>query len=110
MAQPVAADPHPQRHFRGRLAFRPRGRWCPTTEARPRCSTRPKLAPPAPSYGSPFCIYAWYTQNVDGSFTYGVDYPTTADDFGKVNQFPQQPKCGGPFGPDSTYYARVIVP
>ncbi len=61
------------------------------------------------SYGGPFCIYPWYTQNTDGSFTYGVDYPTTAHDFGKVNQFPQQPKCGGPFGPNSTYCARVIV-
>lgn len=62
------------------------------------------------SYGGPFCIYPWYTQNADGSFTYGVNYPTTANDFGKVDQFAQQPKCGGPFGPDSTYCARVIVP
>src|SRR5262249_1380241 len=61
------------------------------------------------SYGGPFCIYPWYAQNADGWFTSGVDYPTTAHDCGKVNQFPQQPKCGGPFGPDSTYCSRVIV-
>jgi len=62
------------------------------------------------SYGGPFCTYPWYAQNADGSFTYGVDYPTTAHDFGKANQFPQQTKCGGPFGPNSTYCDRVIVP
>ena len=62
------------------------------------------------SYGGPFCIYPWYTQNTDGSFTYGVNYPTTANDFGKADQFRQQPTCGGPFGPDSTYCARVILP
>jgi hypothetical protein len=62
------------------------------------------------SYGGPFCSYPWYAQNADGSFTYGVDYPSTAHDFGKANQFPQQPKCGGPFGPKSTYCDRVIVP
>jgi len=46
---------------------------------------------------------------VPARFSYGVNYPTTAHDFGKVNQFPQ-PRCGGPFGPNSTYCARVIVP
>ena len=61
------------------------------------------------SYGGSFCIYPWYTQNADKSFTYGVDYPTTARDFGQVNQFAQQPTCGGPFGPDSTYCDTVIV-
>ena len=56
------------------------------------------------SYGGPFCIYPWYTQNTRRVvLSYGVDYPTTAHDFGKVNQFQQQPKCGGPFGPNSTY-------
>jgi len=62
------------------------------------------------SYGGPFCIYPWYTQNADGSFSYGVDYPTTAADFGQVNQFAQQPQCGGSFGPDTTYCDTVIVP
>jgi len=59
-------------------------------------------------YGGPFCIYPWFTQNHDGSFSYGVNYPTTADDFGKANQFQQQLHCGGPFGPDSTYCATRI--
>ena len=26
------------------------------------------------AYGGPFCIYPWFTQNRDGSFSYGVDY------------------------------------
>ena len=62
------------------------------------------------SYGGPFCIYPWYTRNTDGSFSFGVDYPSTANDFGKVLQYKQQLHCGGPFGADSTYCSRVIVP
>ena len=60
------------------------------------------------SYGGPFCIYPWFSQNFDGSFTYGVDYATTADDFGRANQFAQTTQCGGPFGKDSTYCATQI--
>ncbi len=60
------------------------------------------------TYGGPFCIYPWFSQNGDGSFSYGVDYPTTVDDFGKASQFAQTAKCGGPFGPDSTYCATRI--
>jgi hypothetical protein len=62
------------------------------------------------SYGGPFCTYPWFTRNADGSFSYGVDYPTTANDFGQADQFAQQRLCGGPFGPDSTYCETVIVP
>jgi hypothetical protein len=60
-------------------------------------------------YGGPFCIYPWFSQNHDGSLTYGVDYPTTADDFGKADQFHQTTQCGGPFGPDSTYCSTPIL-
>jgi hypothetical protein len=59
-------------------------------------------------YGGPFCIYPWYTQNTDRSFSYGVDYPTTANDFGRANQFAQTTKCGGPFGPNSTYCDTIV--
>jgi hypothetical protein len=59
-------------------------------------------------YGGPFCIYPWFTQNADRSFSYGVDYPTTIADFGKASQFPQKTRCGGPFGPNSTYCANRI--
>ena len=59
-------------------------------------------------YGGPLCIYPWYTKNADGSFSYGVDYPTTVKDYGKANQFAQTLECGGPFGHDSTYCATVI--
>jgi hypothetical protein len=55
------------------------------------------------SYGGPYCIYPWFTKNTDGSFSYGVDYPTTAADYGKAAQFAQVTACGGPFGADSTY-------
>ena len=59
-------------------------------------------------YGGPFCIYPWFTQNRDGSFSYGVNSASTADDFGKANQFQQTTQCGGPFGPDSTYCSTII--
>jgi hypothetical protein len=60
-------------------------------------------------YGGSFCIYPWFTQNTDGSLSYGVDYPTTADDFGKADQFEETTQCGGPFGPNSTYCATPIL-
>jgi hypothetical protein len=67
----------------------------------------------AANYGKPFCIYPWYTLGksgtADSGFHYGVDFPNTALDFGKANQFRKQPLCGGPFGPDSTYCDTVIV-
>jgi hypothetical protein len=59
-------------------------------------------------YGGPYCIYPWFTQNGDGSLTYGVNYPTTADDFGKANQFERRTHCGGPFGANSTYCMTLI--
>jgi hypothetical protein len=60
------------------------------------------------SYGGPFCIYPWYSQNKDGSFSYGVDHPSTADDFGQADQFQQTTRCGGSFGPDTTYCVTPI--
>ena len=60
------------------------------------------------SYGDPFCIYPWFTRNGDGSFSYGVNYPSTVSDYGKANQFAQTTKCDGPFGPGSLYCATVI--
>jgi hypothetical protein len=61
----------------------------------------------AASYGSPFCIYPWYTLGSTG-FHYGVDYPDTLSDFGQVNQFQTALDCGGPFGDDSTYCATQV--
>jgi hypothetical protein len=60
-------------------------------------------------YGGPFCIYPWFSQNDDGSLSYGVDYPTTVNDFGKADQFEQTTQCGGPFGPNSTYCVTPIL-
>ncbi len=59
-------------------------------------------------YGGPFCIYPWFTRNGDGSFSYGVDYPTTAKDYGQAGQFAQTERCGGPFGPNSTYCDTIV--
>jgi hypothetical protein len=61
-----------------------------------------------PHYGGPYCIYPWFTQNQDDSFTYGVNYPTTADDFGKANQFERRTHCDGPFGKNTTYCMTLI--
>ena len=51
-------------------------------------------------YGGPFCIYPWFTLNNDGSFTYGVDYPTTVDDFGRADQFEQTTAVRRPVRPE----------
>jgi hypothetical protein len=62
-------------------------------------------------YGGPFCTYPWFALNGTGSaFTYGADYPGTKFDYGKANEFATAPRCGGPFGPDSTYCDTVISP
>ena len=59
-------------------------------------------------YGGPCCIYPWFSS--DGSaLNYGVSYPNTVDNFGKVNQFQQTPTCpeDGVFaGP--TYCDRIV--
>jgi hypothetical protein len=60
------------------------------------------------SYGGPYCIYPWFTLGTTG-FHYGVDFPGTLNDFGQVNQFQEEPLCGGPFGPDTTYCDTVVV-
>jgi hypothetical protein len=60
------------------------------------------------SYGGPFCIYPWYSTNAAGAFHYGVHFPDTVNDYGKANQFARYLKCGGPFGPDSTYCDTIL--
>jgi hypothetical protein len=60
------------------------------------------------SYGGAFCIYPWFTKNGDGSFSYGVDYPSTVRNYGKANQFAQTTQCDGAFGPNTLYCATVI--
>ncbi len=61
----------------------------------------------AANYGSPFCIYPWYTLGTTG-FHYGVDFPDTKKDFGQADQFAQTMQCGGPFGADSTYCDTIL--
>jgi hypothetical protein len=57
-----------------------------------------------PSHGSE----AGLPRASDGSFSYGVDYPTTSDDFGRVDQFATTTECDGAFGPDTTYCATQV--
>lgn len=60
-----------------------------------------------PVYGAPYCMYPWYA--FDGkSFTFGVDYPGTKQDFGQTAQYQTWYGCGGPFGPKSTYCDTII--
>ena len=61
----------------------------------------------AANYGSPFCIYPWYSLGAAG-FHYGVDFADNRNDYGKADQFQQTTQCGGPFGPDSTYCATLL--
>jgi hypothetical protein len=63
------------------------------------------------AYGGPYCIYPWYAYNSSSSaFTYGVDYPGTKFDYGQAGQFTTTPRCGGPFGPDTTYCDTPLRP
>jgi hypothetical protein len=59
-------------------------------------------------YGGPFCIYPWFATTAGGGWHYGVDYPDTVADFGRADQFPQTTRCGGPFGPNTTYCSNVV--
>jgi hypothetical protein len=61
----------------------------------------------AASYGTPFCIYPWYSLGASG-FHYGVDFKDNISDFGQADQFQQTEQCGGPFGADSTYCSTIL--
>jgi len=37
-----------------------------------------------------------------------VDFPDNLKDFGQADQFAQTTKCGGPFGPNSTYCVTLL--
>jgi len=58
-------------------------------------------------YGTPYCIYPWFSRGHDG-FRYGVDFPGTTRNYGQASQFQQQTLCGGPYGPRSTYCMTQI--
>lgn len=60
------------------------------------------------AYGGPFCIYPWYALSKSGGFHYGIDYPDTKKDYGQASQFTQTPKCGGAFGPNTTFCSTLI--
>jgi hypothetical protein len=63
----------------------------------------------AANYGTPFCSYPWYAWNKElGAFTYGGDYPGTANDYGRAGQFSQTEDCTSPAGPYPQYCATVL--
>ena len=68
-----------------------------------------EIAANCPTYGTPHCIYPWFSEGSSG-FRYGVNFPGTVDAFGKAAQFELNTTCGGPFGQNSTYCDRVVVP
>jgi hypothetical protein len=59
-------------------------------------------------YGGPFCIYPWFSWD-GAAFNFGVDYPNTVDNFGRIHQFARQPHCpeDGVF-PGATYCDRIL--
>jgi hypothetical protein len=63
----------------------------------------------AANYGTPYCIYPWYTSGSTG-IHYGADFPGTIHDYGQADQFQQTLDCDGPFGPNLTYCVTVLNP
>jgi hypothetical protein len=59
-------------------------------------------------YGGPYCIYPWFSWD-GAAINYGVDYPDTVDNFGRVNQFQQKATCpeDGVFA-GATYCDRIV--
>ena len=59
-------------------------------------------------YGGPYCIYPWFSWD-GAAFNYGVNYPNTADNFRRANQFAQKATCpeDGLF-PGATYCDTII--
>jgi hypothetical protein len=59
-------------------------------------------------YGGPYCIYPWFSWDGE-AFNFGVHYPNTVDDLGRVNQFQRNPRCpeDGVF-PGPTYCATIV--
>jgi hypothetical protein len=63
------------------------------------------------SYGGPFCTYPWYAYNgTDNAFTYGGDYPGTANDFGQQNQFTTTKGCKSPADGSPQYCSTPLTP
>ena len=62
----------------------------------------------AANYGTPFCTYPWYAQSSSGAYTYGGDYPGTANDFGQADQFQQTKSCTSPLGGFPQYCSTIL--
>jgi hypothetical protein len=62
------------------------------------------------TYGGPFCIYPWFSKEKSGAINYGVDYPSTVNDYGQANQFAQTQQCPAVslFPDDPTYCATTL--
>ena len=63
----------------------------------------------AANYGTPFCSYPWYAYNrTDRAFTFGGDYPGTANDYGQALQYDQTEDCVSPAGPYPQYCSTIL--
>jgi hypothetical protein len=63
----------------------------------------------AANYGTPFCSYPWYAYNrTDRAFTFGGDYPGTANDYGQALQYDQTENCVSPAGPYPQYCSTIL--
>jgi hypothetical protein len=62
----------------------------------------------AANYGAPFCTYPFYAKNANDAFTYGGDYPGTANDFGQADQFQQTKNCTSPMGGFPQYCSTIL--
>jgi hypothetical protein len=60
-------------------------------------------------FGGPFCTYPFFARNRTlDAFTYGGDYPGTANDFGQTAQFQQTQDCASPADGSPQYCATVL--
>lgn len=63
----------------------------------------------AANYGTPFCSFPWYAYNsAHSAFTYGGDYPGTANDYNQGAQFATTEKCVNADGDDPQYCSTPI--
>lgn len=61
--------------------------------------------------GRGYCTFPWYTYNSKaGTVVFGTNYRGTQYAYSRANQFPQQPLCTGPYGPDTLYCATTLSP
>lgn len=61
-------------------------------------------------YGGPDCIYPWYSSTADRTIHFGAHYPDSVKNFGGGHQYAPTTQCDSPYGKNTAYCDRVIVP